>query len=184
MRPAAVQLGQQIPRGRCGQSPLSWSPDFGLSLLVATPPSGGAGRNHIALVDLQARSTVDLTEARQGGSGFSTDVLDDLSPGFVSDIENSTVSFGSHLVLFKGNGIPMIVDVRSPAVARPVDITNDSSAVVQVHPEYRLWLGTSSDENPVSPDGSYIYYAGPSHYCGRPFEGHGAHQLSGWRRLQ
>ena len=32
--------------------------------------------------------------------------------------------------------------------------------LVYVHPEYRLSLGTSGDENPVSPDGSYVYYAG------------------------
>jgi len=152
----SVSLGKIMPgwtggSPRCGK-PNSWSPDFTQYVFTAVPPGGKA--SHIVLLNLASETITDLTSPRQGTS-FSSAVLSDSNPGFISDAPSDRVTFGSNFIVFSENGSDRYsLDVRSPNIASPVAITN---GIVAGHPEsWFLSLSEDSSYGAASPDGMYI----------------------------
>ena len=154
-----LQPGWKLLVG-CGHS-LSWSPDFTKLLVTGrtnqAEQSAQAGGFHVFLIDFSQTTITDLTAARQT-SGFSAAAaVNDTMPGFVSETATNKVSIGSNMVMFSDNGIPKILNARSPKDVAAADVT---PAAIKLHPEYRLWLQGGGEFNAVSPDGNYLFERG------------------------
>jgi hypothetical protein len=160
---STIDLQQVLPGwtaqgtvGYCGP-PTQWSADFSKLLIFGNPPGSSQGSIHIAIVDTLKGTFQDLTAPRQQ-TGFSSAVLADTDPQFLSDAVSSKITFGSKKFSFIENGTLMTSDIGDPSKATPVTAADlHGKQVVPGHPEQSMYYGAiGSQYNTVSPDGTLV----------------------------
>lgn len=141
---ASAWPGWTMPDDPC-HAVSQWSSDHSLWLFEGKPP--GVSTSHVGYVDMRTGQMHDLTEQRQG-SGFGSQVLDEINPRFISDNPRTT-RFGKHTFLFVSGEEAFLTTLEHPTttteVADIVVFGNDS------HPE-TLYRPGQAELASLSPD--------------------------------